>query len=160
MHLFRVPTFACRSLCNSWSVYTVPGRVSVIGRTELGCTWPLTLSGFLSSLPHSVYLPLSHRLCGRRCLLPGYRLEWTGHNHDSNVDWTWPHFPSLPRPTSVWVAVWGQASACQMESTKTDRTNSRQKGFTSWLSLCYIHSTQSLNVDKFKLEYMYFYKIT
>lgn len=109
-------TFAA---CNSWSAHALPSPVSVMGRTELGCTCPLQPPSrppaSCPAFPHSVYLPLSHRLWGRRCLLPGYRSEWTGHNHDSNVDWTWPRFPSLPRPTAAWVAVWGQASACQRE---------------------------------------------
>lgn len=78
MFLFKVPTFACGSLCNSWSVYRGPGLANVTGWTELGCTGPSSPFAHPPKLPvhlpRSIYLPLSHRLCGSPacCLVTGW----------------------------------------------------------------------------------------
>lgn len=41
------------------------GQASLKGRSEPGCTGPDILCTHLPLLPSSIYLPLSHQLCGR-----------------------------------------------------------------------------------------------
>lgn len=135
MFLFKVPTFAFGSQCNSWSLYRLPGQASVMGWTELGClgqTAPSpTHPSFLSTLPHSIYLPLSHRLCGSPacCLVT----DWS----ELDIIMTamlirrGPVFSSLSQSSSIWVAVWGQA---RLSEEVNELRPNKQK--TSKRSLC------------------------
>lgn len=89
-----------------------------------------TFASFLSSLPHSVYLPLSHRLCGSAvcCLVTGW----------SELDIIMTAM--LIRPDPIFHLHLGLSGclrsgpACQMKSARTDKTNRRQQALTFWWS--------------------------